>query len=980
MSLIGTLNTFYNNTMMYFNVNMHRDEDLVKSVSKKMYGDTITAASTESGMVFDIETYNQLNQLLLIPETRIKLYEAYNLMDERYQDVSMALDLYCLSGDTVIPSIDGNNYTMKELVDKNIKEVWIYAYDKKENRIIPAKAINPHVSGKNADTYKIRLDDGTEIKATEEHIFFLREGEEVRLKNLKVGDSLMPLYRESRDDKEFMRGYEQIIQPTGKYEFTHRVSTEKYLGEVEKGNVVHHLDYNCKNNTPENLSIMLKEAHYKLHSETGRQNLIKYNKSQWEGKEGERRKESVRKSMYVKLDKYKEVWKKHKADNCIKLVEKGLNCHYGENNCKYRERITFEELLNTSIKFIDTKTVSDFIDSIRSYYNCGEFYIFEIIKEEGFEGKYAFLNFFNFVKYGIEFSVVDKIKDCVINSLEFKVLINYFNDRKGKSYNCLNSYRVNEGHLNKVADSFGYSSFKEAMNKEKINHKIVSIESVGKEEKVYDMTVPGYNNFAAGDDKGFVIVHNSDEAVSLNLETQTPIWVQSEDEQVANNLNALFLDTLGWRDSTYLNIITRNACKYGDNYQEKVIDEDRGLIKVKELPEKSILVKFDIMGNVLGYIQNFVYSSYTNAQVDFEPWQIHHLKIPGKMTSAIYGSSLLFDAITPIKKLEAIELAALLSRLSGAVDRYIFKIPVGKKAQPEAKQYINEIKQYLRRKRIINTEDGEFKSANDVMSAVEDLFIPQRESGSIEIDQLNKKGSMQDYSGDIDYFHKKEVASLKVPTQFLSMEDAMDSGKSPANVDLRFARRVRKVQNVVKKFATDCADTHLKYVWYGKSAPFEVLMNSVSQLEEQQALEAMELRYNLAGTMMDLVPDEFIYTNILKFPEEEAKEIIKKMEKEKKDKTVQEATNDAHATVAAAEIEGEVEEGATESKWTGQLNKLYLSNNTFRRSVDNLIEITKEKRALKVALEKKENPNNKKTYIMSPGNNRSNGNNGSRKK
>ena len=50
-------------------------------------------------------------------------------------------------------------------------------------------------------------------------------------------------------------------------------------------------------------------------------------------------------------------------------------------------------------------------------------------------------------------------------------------------------------------------------------------------------------------------------------------------------------------------------------------------------------------------------------------------------------------------------------------------------------------------------------------------------------------------------------------------------------------------------------------------------------------------------------------------------------------------------------------------------NKEYVKNPTFRRSVDNLFEITREKRKLKEELARKENPTNKKISIPNFGGN-----------
>jgi hypothetical protein len=53
---------------------------------------------------------------------------------------------------------------------------------------------------------------------------------------------------------------------TGEWKFTHRrVAEKKVGGKIGAGREVHHIDGNKTNNRPENLSVMSKEAHRRIH-------------------------------------------------------------------------------------------------------------------------------------------------------------------------------------------------------------------------------------------------------------------------------------------------------------------------------------------------------------------------------------------------------------------------------------------------------------------------------------------------------------------------------------------------------------------------------------------------------------------------------------------------------------------------------------------------------------------------------------------
>lgn len=188
---------------------------------------------------------------------------------------------HCLTGDTKIPLLDGREFTIKDLTEKYSNETfWVYSCDK-EGNIVPGKASLPRLTSKNQQIVKIKLDDGGEIKCTSDHLILMRDGNYKKAGELKENDSLMPLYRKlSFNEEREMNGYEKIYNPKDqKWYFTHRIVTSNLIGK-QKG-VIHHIDFNKNNNSPDNLTIMTWEDHTKLHAEFARpENLIAYSKSQ----------------------------------------------------------------------------------------------------------------------------------------------------------------------------------------------------------------------------------------------------------------------------------------------------------------------------------------------------------------------------------------------------------------------------------------------------------------------------------------------------------------------------------------------------------------------------------------------------------------------------------------------------------------------------------------------------------------------------
>jgi len=124
---------------------------------------------------------------------RLERYKDYDQMDE-VGEVSLALDMYCLHGNTRVPLLDGTCPTIKDLTAFGKKEFWVCSYDVKNGQYISAKAYNPHVSGRNANMVEVLFDDGLTIKCTPNHKFLTDSGF-IEARNLCNGQSVISLHR-----------------------------------------------------------------------------------------------------------------------------------------------------------------------------------------------------------------------------------------------------------------------------------------------------------------------------------------------------------------------------------------------------------------------------------------------------------------------------------------------------------------------------------------------------------------------------------------------------------------------------------------------------------------------------------------------------------------------------------------------------------------------------------------------------------------
>jgi dCTP deaminase len=157
----------------------------------------------------------------------------------------------CFSADTRVALVDGTAPTLEEMAERSARGEMFWGYSIGANgRLIVTKIEAPRFIGRDS-LLEIELDSGAGIRATPDHNFMRRDGRMSQASDLRPGDALMPLYRESA------RGYEMVYQPlTGHLYPTHRLADEWNLRHEiyadAPGTHRHHVDFDRANNRPTN--------------------------------------------------------------------------------------------------------------------------------------------------------------------------------------------------------------------------------------------------------------------------------------------------------------------------------------------------------------------------------------------------------------------------------------------------------------------------------------------------------------------------------------------------------------------------------------------------------------------------------------------------------------------------------------------------------------------------------------------------------
>lgn len=449
----------------------------------------------------------------------------YNLKKLRYSKIIIA----CFTGDTKVKSLDGNFYSFKELVDNDVKTLWVYSIDKNGN-VAPSLAKNIRKIKETNKLVKITLDNGKVIKCTLDHKFMLPDLSYEEAQNLKVGQSLMPIYTKMENKHEMY-----FDRNSGKYKYTHDLVGNTILAKEKEDALdrlqneehapnqnsicVHHKGVfnqnNSLNNTPENLEWLTAKEHFIEHS--------KHNKSE-KGKEyfRELHKEGKLKSWaetYNGSEKHIEAVKRARE-----LGHYDGSSHFIGYNKTQANRDSCKKSNSNPLHILHSKQTKS-LKTLKYLIENG----FEV-NEENYnynkcQGAVLFSNLntlFNSLEEAIELSKDVNISNYVLkreqdNNVEVQKrsrvarVINRLTDR-GLELNeeNYNSVRIKEEKDPKFETILAvFDSYEEAYEAGKhYNHKITSIEFIDvKNEPVYCMEVPEHHNFLL---EGGVVAHNCD--------------------------------------------------------------------------------------------------------------------------------------------------------------------------------------------------------------------------------------------------------------------------------------------------------------------------------------------------------------------------------------------------------------------------------------------------------------------------------------
>ena len=280
--------------------------------------------------------------------------------------------------------------------------------------------------------------------------------------------------------------------------------------------------------------------------------------------------------------------------------------------------------------------------------------------------------------------------------------------------------------------------------------------------------------------------------------------------------------------------------------------------------------------------------------------------------------SYLHKALKPINQLRMMEDSLVIYRLARAPERRIFYIDVGNLPKGKAEEYMKGIMTRYRNKLVYDASTGEIKDDRKHMSMLEDFWLPRREGNrGTEITSL-PGGENLGQIDDIIYFQKRLYRSLNVPINRLEQEAQFSLGRSTeiSRDELKFQKFIDRLRRRFSMLFREMLKRQLILKSIITEEDWEDISNSINfeftrdnhftELKEAELLrEKLQSLDQVQQYVGEYFSKEWVMKNILRFDDDQIKQMTKQVEAEEPAQDEIDAANDEQQKAAAQQAKPE---------------------------------------------------------------------------
>lgn len=316
--------------------------------------------------------------------------------------------------------------------------------------------------------------------------------------------------------------------------------------------------------------------------------------------------------------------------------------------------------------------------------------------------------------------------------------------------------------------------------------------------------------------------------------------------------------------------------------------------RVKEVAKKNAKGIYDASKNNVFYIYNPVPSvnntfgnHYTTA-LKISEESITYVDSGIYYENKVIGN--LYKAIVPFNNLKMMEESLLIYRVSRAPERRVIYVDVGNLPKNKAEQYMKDLMERFRNKLTYDSKTGSIKDKSNVLSMMEDFWLPRRNGQSgTEISTL-PGGENLGITDDVEWFSDELGKALNVPASRFEATSGFSFGKTGeiSRDEYRFKKfidRLRsrfifmfedilKTQLLLKNIITEDDWDDIKNQMYWVYAEDNLF---VEEKEQANALNKAEVLAALNPYIGKYYSREWVRKNVLMISDEAAEEIKKQI-------------------------------------------------------------------------------------------------------
>ena len=359
------------------------------------------------------------------------------------------------------------------------------------------------------------------------------------------------------------------------------------------------------------------------------------------------------------------------------------------------------------------------------------------------------------------------------------------------------------------------------------------------------------------------------EECTLKNEYGEVLTIECDDEKVKEILHNLFYDILNIQHTLWPWI--RNMCKYGDQFLFLEISEKYGIVNVQPLsvydtirvegedPDNPRYVYFQTMG-------------MNGKKVKFENYEICHFRLASDSNFLPYGKAAIEGARRVWKQLTLMEDAMLIHRIMRAPEKRVIKLDIGNIPPAEVDTYMQRITDKMKKVPFIDNQTGDYNLRYNMQNILEDIYIPVR-GGDSGTEITNLGGLEFNSIEDVEYLRNRMMTALKIPKPFLGYDENISGKLTLAAEDVRFARTIERLQDIVTGELQKMAIVHLYSQGFTDSelVDFNLQLTIPSTIYEQEKLNLWKEKIQTASDAQNLklIGSDWIYKNVFNFSEDE---------------------------------------------------------------------------------------------------------------